>query len=116
MTGIDNHVVGLGNMYEKTAPNQIGRPGYEGVLSADYPTFVEVLKKHDYRTYMAGKWHLGHEPTMIPHARGFDRSFSILNGGGSHFDKTKNPNSSKTAAISKPCRKATTRQRRLPTS
>ncbi len=88
MTGIDNHVVGLGNMYERTAPNQLGATGYEGVLRADYPTFVEVLRDNGYRTYMAGKWHLGHEPTMIPHARGFDRSFSILNGAGSHFDMT----------------------------
>ncbi|MDJ0748195.1 MAG: arylsulfatase [Woeseiaceae bacterium] len=88
MTGRDNHVVGLGNMYEKTAPNQLELPGYEGVLRTDYPTFVEVLRKHGYRTYMAGKWHLGHEPSMIPHARGFDRSFSILNGAGSHFDMT----------------------------
>lgn len=88
MTGLDNHVVGLGNMHERTAPNQIGQSGYEGVLSGDYPTFVEVLKDHGYHTYMAGKWHLGHEPTMIPHARGFERSFSLLNGGGSHFDMT----------------------------
>lgn len=88
MTGLDNHTVGLGNMFEKTAPNQLDQPGYEGVLRADYPTFVEVLSDNGYRTYMAGKWHLGHGPSMIPHARGFDRSFSILNGGGSHFDMT----------------------------
>ena len=88
MTGLDNHVAGLGNMYEKTAPNQLDLPGYEGVLRADRTTFVEVLKDHGYRTYMVGKWHLGHEPTMIPNARGFDRSFSILNGAGSHFDMT----------------------------
>lgn len=88
MTGLDNHVVGLGNMYEKTAPNQLEEPGYEGVLRLDYPTFVEVLRDYGYRTYMAGKWHLGHDPSAIPHGRGFDRSFSILNGAGSHFDMT----------------------------
>ena len=88
MTGRDNHIAGLGNMYEKTAPNQLGQPGYEGVLRQDLPTFVEVLRANGYRTYMAGKWHLGHGPSMIPHARGFERSFSILNGSGSHFDMT----------------------------
>lgn len=88
MTGRDNHVVGLGNMYEKTAPNQLEQPGYEGVLSNQVPTFVELLQSNGYRTYMAGKWHLGHEPSMLPYARGFDRSFSILNGAGSHFDFT----------------------------
>jgi hypothetical protein len=30
LTGMDNHVVGLGNMIELAADNQIGKPGYEG--------------------------------------------------------------------------------------
>jgi arylsulfatase len=30
MTGADNHVVGLGNMPELLADNQIGKPGYGG--------------------------------------------------------------------------------------
>ena len=86
LTGIDNHRVGLGNMYERTAPNQLGVEGYEGVLSMRVPTIAERLKAAGYRTYMAGKWHLGHSPRHIPAARGFDRSFSLLNGAGSHFD------------------------------
>ena len=86
LTGIDNHRVGLGNMYERTAPNQLDLEGYEGVLSTRVPTLPERLKAVGYRTYMAGKWHLGHSPRHIPAARGFDRSFSLLNGAGSHFD------------------------------
>ncbi|SIS66238.1 arylsulfatase [Roseivivax lentus] len=86
LTGIDNHRVGLGNMYERTAPNQLGLEGYEGVLSTRVPTIAERLKAAGYRTYMAGKWHLGHSPRHIPAARGFDRSFSLLNVAGSHFD------------------------------
>jgi arylsulfatase len=42
LTGADNHVAGLGNMAEFTAPNQNGKPGYEGYLSdrvARYPRF-----------------------------------------------------------------------------
>ncbi len=88
MTGLDNHVVGLGAMHEQTAPNQLELPGYEGTLSPRYRTIAEVLKDNGYHTYMAGKWHLGHEPAMIPHGRGFERSFSLLNGAGSHFDMT----------------------------
>ncbi len=88
MTGLDNHVVGLGNMHERTAPNQLGLSGYEGVMLTEYPTIAEVLRDNGYHTYMAGKWHLGHEPSMIPGARGFERSFSLLNAAGSHFDVT----------------------------
>ncbi len=88
LTGRDNHVVGLGNMHEKTAPNQMGVKGYEGVLSTGYPTIAEVFQNHGYNTYMAGKWHLGHSPKTIPKGRGFDKSFSILNGAGSHFKMT----------------------------
>ena len=90
LTGRDNHVVGLGNMYERTAPNQMGQPGYEGVLTGGQPTIAEVLRESGYRTYMTGKWHLGHAPEAIPAARGFDRSFSLLNAAGSHFDWTGN--------------------------
>ena len=34
---------------------------------------------------MAGKWHLGHKPGTMPFDRGFERTFSILVGGGSHW-------------------------------
>ena len=88
LTGLDNHIVGLGSMYEKTAPNQLNKPGYEGVLKTNFRTVANVLRDNGYHTYMAGKWHLGHGPEHIPHARGFDRTFSILNGSGSHFDMT----------------------------
>ena len=87
LSGRDNHMVGMGNMHERTAPNQINQPGYEGVLDASVTTVTDVLRAHGYRTMMAGKWHLGHSPRHIPAARGFDRSFSLLNSAGSHFDR-----------------------------
>jgi arylsulfatase len=86
LSGTDNHVAGLGNMGELLAPNQIGKPGYEGVLNKRVASVAELLHDNDYHTYMAGKWHLGLEPDQIPHARGFERDFSTLVGGGSHFD------------------------------
>ena len=30
LSGNDNHVAGLGNMYERLTSNQTGKPGYEG--------------------------------------------------------------------------------------
>jgi len=86
LSGTDNHVAGLGNMGELAAPNQVGNPGYEGVLNKRVATVAELLQDNGYHTYMVGKWHLGMKPDQIPHARGFERDFSTLVGGGSHFD------------------------------
>lgn len=86
MSGTDNHVAGLGNMGELNAPNQVGKPGYEGVLNKRVASVAELLQDNGYHTYMVGKWHLGLKPDQIPHARGFERDFSTLVGGGDHFD------------------------------
>lgn len=86
LTGTDNHVAGLGNMGEFTNPNQMGKPGYEGILNKRVVTVASLLRDCGYHTYMTGKWHLGYKPDEIPHARGFERDFSLLSGGGSHFD------------------------------
>lgn len=85
MSGADPHVAGLGNMFEDLAPNQKGQPGYEGHLNFAVAPLPAVLKAAGYRTYMAGKWHLGRDEATSPAARGFDRSFALLGGGSSHF-------------------------------
>jgi arylsulfatase len=86
LTGTDNHIAGLGNMGELLAPNQRGKPGYEGHLNDRVVTMAEVLRDAGYHTYMAGKWHLGHEPELYPGARGFERTLALLYGGASHWD------------------------------
>ena len=85
MTGTDNHIAGFGNMGEFMTPEQKGKPGYEGYLNDRVVTLAEVLRDSGYHTYMAGKWHLGDEPEHFPYARGFERSFSMLQGGASHW-------------------------------
>jgi arylsulfatase len=85
LTGTDNHITGLGNMHELLTAEQRGKPGYEGHLNDRVVTLAEVLRDGGYHTYMAGKWHLGDEPEHFPHARGFERSFSMLQGGASHW-------------------------------
>jgi len=87
MSGMDNHLAGMGNMYSLVAPNQMGEPGYEGVLSDRVAALPEILQANGYHTYMAGKWHLGKEPAHIPAARGFERDFTLLDGGGSYFSR-----------------------------
>ena len=85
LSGNDNHVAGLGNMVELLTKNQIDRPGYEGHLNDRVVSLAEVLRDGGYHTYLGGKWHLGHEPGSIPFDRGFERTFSMLNGGASHW-------------------------------
>jgi arylsulfatase len=86
LSGVDTHINGLGNMDEWIAPNQQGKPGYEGFLNNRVVTLPQLLKDSGYHTYMVGKWHLGKDPKQIPAARGFERDFSLLDGGGSYWD------------------------------
>ena len=85
LTGLDHHEAGVGNMAELIAPNQAGKRGYEGYLRADNATLAERLKAAGYRTHYSGKWHLGLDPKQDPHARGFETSFAMPQGGHNHF-------------------------------
>lgn len=86
LSGTDNHLAGLGNMAEELRENQQGHPGYEGYLNFRVAALPELLKKSGYHTFMAGKWHLGLTEETSPAARGFDRSFSLVQGGAGHLD------------------------------
>ncbi len=89
LSGMDNHRAGLGTMSERMTEQVKGKPGYEGYLNHRVAALPEVLKANGYRTYMVGKWHLGEDETTIPHARGFDESFVLVGGGGSHWSDQK---------------------------
>jgi arylsulfatase len=85
LSGTDNHIAGMGNMGEFITPEQRGKPGYEGYLNNRVVSLAELLRDNGYHTYTGGKWHLGHAPEQFPHARGFERSFSMLFGGASYW-------------------------------
>ncbi len=85
ISGTDNHLAGLGNMFEELRANQKCHPGYEGHLNSRVAALPEILKDGGYHTFMAGKWHLGLTEDTSPAARGFDHSFGIVQGGGGHF-------------------------------
>jgi arylsulfatase len=85
LSGMDNHRAGLGTMGELKTPEMEGYPGYAGYLNFEVSALPEVLRAGGYRTYMAGKWHLGHEEETSPHARGFEETFILVPGGGSHW-------------------------------
>ncbi|VVO05104.1 Arylsulfatase [Pseudomonas fluorescens] len=85
MSGTDNHLAGLGTMAEALQPFQRGKPGYEGYLNQRVYSVAELLKNGGYQTLMVGKWHLGLEADQGPDQRGFEQSFTLLEGGASHF-------------------------------
>ena len=90
LSGVDNHQAGLGSMAETLQPGQIGQPGYEGYLNDRVASIAELLHEGGYRTLMSGKWHLGLTPDRGPAARGFERSYALLQGLGNHFGADQN--------------------------
>jgi len=86
---MDNHRAGLGTMGELKTPEMEGHPGYAGYLNFEVAALPEVLRAGGYHTYMTGKWHLGHSEETIPHARGFEETFILVPGGGSHWSDLK---------------------------
>lgn len=85
MSGTDNHLAGLGTMGEALQPFQRDKPGYEGYLNQQVHSIAQLLQDGGYSTSMVGKWHLGLEPEQGPDRRGFQHSFTLLEGGASHF-------------------------------
>ncbi|MEM7031392.1 MAG: sulfatase [Chloroflexota bacterium] len=73
--------------------NKLLPPDYEHGLQADEVTFAEVLRKAGYRTFFAGKWHLGDEGAD-PEDFGFEINKGGWNVGspmGGYFAPWTNP-------------------------
>ncbi|MES2509723.1 MAG: arylsulfatase [Pseudomonadota bacterium] len=89
LTGVDNHRNGVGNMRETIPQSHIGKPGYLSVLDNKVVTVASLLRDGGYRTYVAGKWHVGKEPHNLPPARGFDRSIIQADSGSDNWETGK---------------------------
>jgi len=86
LSGMDNHLAGLGTIREVLPPEHRGKPGYTMALEPGVETIATKLKRAGYRTYMTGKWHLGHEGGQLPIDHGFDRSFVLDASGADHWE------------------------------
>lgn len=86
LTGMDNHLAGLGTIREVLPPEHRGQPGYTMALEPGVETIATKLKRAGYRTYMTGKWHLGHGEGELPIDHGFDRSFILDASGADHWE------------------------------
>jgi arylsulfatase A-like enzyme len=87
LTGVDNHLTGMGNMVEIMADNQFDQPGYEGYMSNEVVTVSTLLKDSGLNSYLAGKWHLGKTKESVPAARGFERSIALMESGADNWEK-----------------------------
>ncbi|MGH6633263.1 MAG: sulfatase-like hydrolase/transferase, partial [Sphingopyxis sp.] len=86
-TGVMNHRNGLGNMPETIPDQHRGKPGYDTVMNLRVVTVAQLLKAAGYRTYLTGKWHLGSDAKRLPHARGYDRAYSLADAGADNFEQ-----------------------------
>ncbi len=89
LSGVDNHLAGMGTMGEFKTPEMEDYPGYAGYLNFEVAALPALLRASGYRTYMTGKWHLGDAPETRPYARGFQETFALMPGGGSHWSDRK---------------------------
>lgn len=86
LTGYDSHLTGVPNLPIFTPPEYMSRPGYEGVLNDKVTTVATRLKRKGYKTYMTGKWHLGHSTANLPSKRGFDRTYILDASGADNYE------------------------------
>jgi len=85
LTGTDNHRAGVGNTADWISATQRGQADVGGQLTHDLGTIAEHLHANGYFTVMTGKWDLGQEEGQSPAARGFDRSYALLQGASDHW-------------------------------
>lgn len=74
--------------------NQLLPPEYEHALNKDYITLPEAMKEAGYRTFFAGKWHLGAKGSW-PEDHGFDINkggWDVGSPKGGYFAPWENPN------------------------
>lgn len=86
LTGLDNHRTGVATIEEVIPKEHIGKPGYSLRFEPGVETIAARLKRLGYRTYMTGKWHLGHGKGDLPNAHGFDRSFALDASGADNWE------------------------------
>jgi arylsulfatase len=94
LTGLHPHQAGIGWMTHEQGYRDDGKREhgpYQGWLNERCVTIPEVLGPAGYRTYMAGKWHVGTlDKDTWPIARGFDRYYGLINGASNFFQPDPN--------------------------
>ncbi len=87
LSGVDNHINGLGTMHELLVPNQKGKIGYETYITDRVVSIADLFNDAGYHTYLSGKWHLGTDDGYRPYDKGFEEVFALLQGSANNFDE-----------------------------
>ena len=85
LTGVDSHMNGVPNIPEAIPAQQKKQDNYQGVLSHNVVTVASLLYDAGYHTYMAGKWHLGKTPELLPYSRGFEQTLAMADTGSDNW-------------------------------
>ena len=88
--------VGATNFFSGTQSGKFDPAPLNDEMPMDEVTLADALKSKGYATFFAGKWHLGHDESNYPQARGFDINIGGFNMGGpytgnKYFAPFKNP-------------------------
>ena len=87
LTGVDSHRNGVANIPETIPPAQRVHANYKGSLGHNVVTVATLLQDAGYHTYMAGKWHLGKTPDLLPFRRGFERTVTMADTGADNWEQ-----------------------------
>ncbi len=87
LTGVDSHRNGVPNIPETIPAEQAQHANYQGTLSHNVVTVSSLLQDAGYHTYMAGKWHLGKSPDLLPFRRGFERTVTMADTGADNWEQ-----------------------------
>jgi arylsulfatase len=87
LTGVDSHRNGVPNIPETIPPELAQYPNYRGTLGHNVVTVASLLQDAGYHTYMAGKWHLGKTPDLLPYRRGFERTVTMADTGADNWEQ-----------------------------
>lgn len=87
LTGVDSHRAGVPNIPEMLPPEHSERSGSKGTLGRNVVTVATLLQDAGYHTYIAGKWHLGMTPDLLPSQRGFEKTFVLADSGADNWEQ-----------------------------
>jgi arylsulfatase A-like enzyme len=87
LTGVDSHRNGVPNIPETIPDEQRAHANYRGTLGHNVVTVASLLQDAGYHTYMAGKWHLGKTPDLLPFRRGFERTVTMADTGADNWEQ-----------------------------